>query len=78
MQLTNNIDQLPVWFKSPLDQLNIRNFSSNNSPTLAERHNKSALSQVSDLSSTSTVPSHWHNLRPWTLKNWTQVRSSRL
>lgn len=36
MHLTNNCHELPVWFKSPLDQFNIRNFSSSNTPLLTK------------------------------------------
>ena len=35
MQLTNNLDQLPVWFKSPLDQFIIRNLFSIKADLLA-------------------------------------------
>ena len=36
MQLNNNLYQFPVWFKSPLDQFNIRNFLSSNTPLLTK------------------------------------------
>ena len=52
MQYINNTHQLPVWFKSPLDQFIIKNFSSN-SAHFTEGDNNSPPSKVSDLSSRS-------------------------